>query len=325
MPATGPAQQPEEERAAQQGGGTAVRLDDLPATLTARGARSFAGYYTAGTPLDPVSLEADVRAPARPSATPTAAPSAAPAKRTGRTAPGAIEDGAVDWGVRRTFREYVTGPVAAGRWALASGARDGGALFRFPAGEGTYDRKKHVLKADFHGSVRFTGRQGLDLGLGGLRVTVAEGRGTLYADVTSADLTGKKVPLVSFGAEDLAPKDGLLQLVEAPSELTARGAEAFGGMYRAGTEMDPLTLSIALTDEARLPALPDLGESASPSPEARTSRTPDAKTAGAPRAGNTAGDGPGGGAALPIGLALGALAAAAVALGLVRGRRTPTG
>jgi hypothetical protein len=32
-----------------KGGGTAVVLNNLPATLTAQGAKSFAGYYTAGT------------------------------------------------------------------------------------------------------------------------------------------------------------------------------------------------------------------------------------------------------------------------------------
>ncbi|MGW1068389.1 HtaA domain-containing protein [Streptomyces aureus] len=307
-----------------KGGGTAVRLDNLPATLTSQGARSFAGYYTAGTALDPVSLEADVPAPARPSTAPTATPSASPARKAGEATAGAIEDGAVDWGVRRTFREYVTGPVADGRWTLTSGARDGGALFRFPSGEGTYDRKKHTLKAGFEGTLRFTGHQGLDLRLGGLRVTVGDGEGTLYADVRSPGLTGKRVPLVTFAAKDLTPKNGLIQLTEVPAELTARGAKAFGGMYRAGTAMDPVTLSIALTDDVKLPALPDLGESAVPSPTPSASRAPGAKTATAPRTENTASGGPTGGAVLPVGLAAGALLTAAAVLGLVRRRRTRT-
>lgn len=140
--------------------------------------------------------------------------------------------------------------------------------------------------------------------------------------MASADLTGKKVPLVTFSAKGMKPKGGLLQLAEVPSTLTARGAKAFGGVYRAGTRMDPVTLSIALTDDARLPALPDLGESASPSPTPRASRAPDAKVA--PRAENTASGGPVGGSALPVALALGALLAAAVAFGVVRRRRTPT-
>ncbi|MET9893313.1 HtaA domain-containing protein [Streptomyces sp. NPDC006465] len=304
-----------------KGGGTAVRLDNLPATLTSQGAKSFAGYYTAGTALDPVSLEADVRAAAspRPSSTPTAGPAKSPAKKA---TSGAIEDGAVDWGVRRTFREYVTGSVADGKWTLTGGARDGGALFRFPAGEGAYDKKKRALTVAFEGALRFTGRQGLDLRLSGLRVTVAVGAGTLYADLASAELTGKKVPLVTFAARGMTSKDGLLQLAEARSELTARGAKAFGGMYRAGTEMDPVTLSIALTDDARLPALPDLGDSVSASPAPRTSRTAGAKkSAAGPKSENTANGGSLGASVLPAGLAAAALLAAAAAFVAVRGRR----
>ncbi|MFE7994392.1 HtaA domain-containing protein, partial [Streptomyces shenzhenensis] len=230
-----------------KGGGTAVVLNNVPATLTAQGATSFAGYYSAGTALDPVSLAADVKQAARPTPTPTRTPTAteSPAKKAPSKG-GAIADGAVDWGVRRTFREYVTGDIARGKWTLSDGARDGGALFRFPAGEGTY--RKGELTASFDGAVRFTGEHGLDLRLSGVRVTVADGRGTLYADVSGDDLTGKKVPLVTFVAPDFAARAGLASVTEAPAKLTAEGARAFGGMYPKGTEMDPVSLSVALTD-----------------------------------------------------------------------------
>lgn len=298
-----------------KGGGTAVRLAGLPATLTSQGARSFAGYYTAGTALDPVSLSADVRAAATPapSGTPKATRSAAP---TTSPKSDAIAVGAVDWGVRRTFREYVTGDIAAGKWTLTGGAQDGGALFRFPAGEGTYMKKDRSLHATFAGAVRFTGRHGLDLRLSGLKATVEKGEGTLYADVTSGGFSGKKVPLVTFTAKDFTPKDGLAELTEAPARLSARGAEAFGGMYRAGTEMDPVTLSVAVTDDARLPALPDLGSSDSPTPESKK------RTTAEPPAENTAGDSADSAPVLPLGLAAGALLAAGLVLALVRRRRT---
>ncbi|GAA3242767.1 hypothetical protein GCM10020256_66920 [Streptomyces thermocoprophilus] len=92
-----------------KGGGDTVVLNNLPATLTAAGARSFAGYYTAGTALDPVSLSVDVRSAARsPSATVSPSPSKSPEKKGGTRTTGLV-DGVVDWGVRRTFREYVTG------------------------------------------------------------------------------------------------------------------------------------------------------------------------------------------------------------------------
>ncbi|MFE1030984.1 HtaA domain-containing protein [Streptomyces sp. NPDC058807] len=304
-----------------RGGGSTVALDNLPATLTAEGARSFAGYYTAGTALDPVSLSADVKAAARrqPEKQPSSTPAKSPESR--RTPQGAIEDGAVDWGVRRTFREYVTGDIADGEWALTAGAQDGGALFRFPGGEGTY--ADGALTAAFDGAVRFTGAHGLDLSLSGVRAEVQGGEGTLYADVKSPDLNGAKVPLVTFTAGDLKPADGLVKVTEAPAKLTARGAEAFGGMYRAGTEMDPVSLAVALTADAELPVLPDLGSaptaSASPQPE----KTSGPENPAEPVA-STADDGdfP----ALPVPLTAGALllvAAALVAVAVRRRRARP--
>ncbi|MEU5704127.1 HtaA domain-containing protein [Streptomyces aurantiacus] len=314
-----------------KGGGNAVQLNNLPATLTAQGAKSFAGYYTAGTALDPVSLSADVKAAATgPTRTPSPSATASkPKSKESKATSGRIEDGAVDWGVRRTFREYVTGAIAQGEWELTGGAQDGGALFRFPAGSGTYDEKKQSLDATFAGAVRFTGEQGLDLLLGEVRAKVTDdGKGTLYADVTNGsetpknetqkNETQKKVPLVTFTAKDLKPKNGLAQVTESPTKLTAAGAEAFGGMYKAGTAMDPVSLAVALTDSAELPALPDLGSTESATPKAADAEA----TTAEPKTEATASDSddvP----VLPIGLAAAFLAAvAAAAVLLTRRRRT---
>ncbi|MFE5815085.1 HtaA domain-containing protein [Streptomyces sp. NPDC056479] len=299
-----------------RGGGDAVVLNNLPATLTAQGARSFAGYYTAGTALDPVSLSADVGAAATTKPAPT--PSATKSQAKKETSAGKLMDGAVDWGVRRTFREYVTGDIAKGEWTLSSGAEDGGALFRFPDGEGTL--KEGDLQASFKGAVRFTGAHGLDLGLSGVRVTVEDGKGTLYADVTAAGFTGDKVPLVTFTANGLKAKDGLAKVTEAPAKLTAEGGKAFGGMYRAGTGMDPVSLAVATTDDAELPALPDLGSTPTPS------GTPDEATASAdPSAEAVASTSDEDGVpTLPIALAAGFLVLVGAAYAFVTVRRRPT-
>ncbi|PZT74803.1 MULTISPECIES: HtaA domain-containing protein [unclassified Streptomyces] len=257
-----------------RGGTSPVALTDIPATLTAQGAKSFAGYYTAGTPLDPISLSVDTLAPAaKPSATGSGT-SAGPKKDGGKSgkkkteqAAGRFEDAAVDWGVRRTFREYVTGPIGKGEWTLAGGAQDGGALFRFPKGKGTYDPAAGTLAATFAGSVRFTAQDGLDLKLSRFAVAVKDGRGTLRADVLRDGGATEAVPLVTFAAGDLAPEKGLAVLTEAPATLTAEGAKVFGSLYRAGTAMDPVSLAVATGADAVLPALPDLGSDASATPE----------------------------------------------------------
>ncbi|MFI6551983.1 HtaA domain-containing protein [Streptomyces griseus] len=267
-----------------KGGSTPVALTDIPTTLTAEGASAFAGYYTEGTPLDPVSLSVDTKGAAEPK------PSAPDekkdegekkdkAEKKDKEKAGRFEDAAVDWGVRRTFREYVTGSIGQGKWTLADGAQDGGALFRFPQGKGTYDAEKQTLDADFSGSIRFTGAHDLDLRFAAVTVAVAKGEGTLSADVTSEGRTTKGVPIVTFAAEDFAPEEGLATLTEAPATLTADGAKAFGSMYKAGTAMDPVSLAVAVDEKAQLPALPDLGSepTATAEPTKKASAEPSAE------------------------------------------------
>ncbi|MFJ6181123.1 HtaA domain-containing protein [Streptomyces sp. NPDC092295] len=264
-----------------KGGGSPVVLTHVPATLTAQGATAFAGYYTAGTALDPVSLSVDVKAAgaAKKSPTPSVTGSG-----DGQKSTDTIVDAAVDWGVRRTYREYVTGPVAQGKWTLNGGAQDGGALFRFPRGKGTYDAGKGTLDAAFAGSVRFTGTE-LDLTLSKIVVRVKDGKGTLSADVTDAaegSPPREAVPLVTFAAKDFTPKEGLASLTEVPATLTSPGAETFGSLYTAGTAMDPVSLAVAVDKKARLPALPDLGSGASPSAAPEDTASASASTGTAP-------------------------------------------
>ncbi|MBP2581724.1 hypothetical protein J3A78_002202 [Streptomyces sp. PvR006] len=316
-----------------RGGGSPVSLAGVPATLTPQGASAFAGYYPAGTALDPVSLTVDVKAPQQQAPTnapattapsePTTRPSTSPSPTASSSeAPartGSLRAAAVDWGVRRTFREYVTGAISQGRWTLADGAQDGGALFRFPTGKGTYDPKKGTLDATFAGSVRFTGAH-LDLTLAKVAVRVTGGTGTLSADVTSAGKTDRAVPLVTFAARDFTPKNGLAAVTEAPATLTEGGAKAFGGMYKAGTAMDPVSLAVTVDAKAELPALPDLGSEATQAatPSAPATPAPTASAAAAPAAASSSSST---GTYLAIGAGVLLVAALAV-LGAVRRRRT---
>ncbi|MEU6989153.1 HtaA domain-containing protein [Streptomyces sp. NPDC046465] len=301
-----------------RGGTGPIALNNLPAKLTSQGAKAFAGYYTAGTALDRVSLSADLAAKSGPGK-PAKKPKPKPPEPGRKAEAGRIEDAAVDWGVRRTFREYVTGTVAKGEWKLTGGAQDGGALFRFPAGKGTYDEKKHTLDADFAGTVRFTGKHGLDLALGKVAVQVKDGKGTLFADVDGVS-SAKRAPLVTFPAPAgrLGPKNGLVRLTEEPSKLTAEGAEAFGGMYKAGSAMDPLSLAVTLDADAKLPALPDLGSS--PKRAGGPEASADPRTGNAARSADSSGSTSN---AVPIGVGAGVavLLAAAVTFGVVRKKR----
>ncbi|MEU7134008.1 HtaA domain-containing protein [Streptomyces sp. NPDC046261] len=299
-----------------RGGGAAVTLADVPATLTAQGAKAFAGYYTEGTALDRVSLSADVVAGAK--ASPSASPSAAPEEEKDRPK-GEFTGAAVDWGVRRTFREYVTGSLAQGSWKLSDGAQDGGALFRFPAGKGSYDAGAAKLDAAFSGTLRFTGKD-LDLALGGVKVAAEDGKGTLSADVTRAGgQSEKNVPLVTFDASGLKEKGGLLAVAGAPAKLTAQGAKAFAGMYQEGADMDPVSLAVPLDAKAQLPALPDLGRAA-PGPT-RSAPAPAATEAASSDSASSSSSFP----VLPLSIGAGVLVVAGAAYALTRKRRAAAG
>nr|BEK66746.1 HtaA domain-containing protein [Kitasatospora purpeofusca] len=293
-----------------RGAAGTLTLSNVPATLTDAGAKAFGGFYTAGTALDPVSLSVNLpaaqatptpTAPASPTAaapttTAPAAPApsttapaapAAPASPSAPTSPAAtpateFANGALDWGVRRTFRDYVTGTIAQGRWELSGGAADGGAFYRWTPAKGSYDPATGALTAAFAGSVRFTGLKsgdsyGLDLTLANTAVTVADGKGVLRADVSgrtpdgaTQQLTG--VELGTFDPAGLTTEGGLLKAVELPLTLSEPGGKAFGGLYPAGTAMDPLSFAVALDPAAALPPLPDLGSApaVAPTPSAGT-------------------------------------------------------
>ncbi|MFE1875835.1 HtaA domain-containing protein [Streptomyces sp. NPDC059496] len=269
-----------------KGGASPLSLTNIPATLTGEGAKAFSGYYGAGTQLDPISLSADVKA--APAAGPAPSATAAQPSATAQTPQpaGAFVDAAVDWGVRRTFREYVTGSIGQGKWVLAEGAQDGGALFRFPQGKGSFDGEKGTLDAAFAGTVQFTGAH-LDLTLGKMSVRVENGKGVLSADVTAGGATKNAVPLVEFDAKGLKTEGKLATLTEAPATLTEGGSQAFNAMYKAGTEMDPVSLAVALDATAQLPALPDLGGAASPAPAPASPSAEPAPAAKAAESSNT--------------------------------------
>ncbi|MFD7904012.1 HtaA domain-containing protein [Kitasatospora sp. NPDC059747] len=322
-----------------RGAAGTLTLSNVPATLTDAGAKAFAGFYAAGTALDPVTLsvnlpaaQATSAAPSpsaaptpMPTSTPTAEPSTAPAPTAEPTAqaPARTEfaAGALDWGVRRTFRDYVTGAIAQGRWELGAGAADGGAFYRWSPAKGTYDPATGELTAAFTGTVRFTGLRtggtdGLDLTVANPGVTVAGGRGRLLADVSGRtpdgavqQLTGAE--LAVFDPAGLTSEGGLLKAVELPLTLTETGAKAFGGLYPAGTAMDPLSFAVALDPAAALPPLPDLGSAPAAVPGAS------ATSSAAPVAASSSPDG------VPVAAVAGgaALVAALAATGSVLLRR----
>ena len=187
--------------------------------------------------------------------------------------PVTVTGGSSDWGVKMSFRNYITGPIAHGDIAVSGGATtnpDG--TFHFPTVGGTYDPATRSGEIDLQGTVRFRGHETpvcsgtylLFLTVTDPRLVLAGDVGTLYADATSTSLeTGETVtyPNVDLASLDLtgvtpAAGDDSLTWTAIPALLTANGAPAFAGFYAAGTELDPVSFTISYADPATGPAGP---------------------------------------------------------------------
>ncbi|KAA6222241.1 hypothetical protein CP973_10040 [Streptomyces albofaciens JCM 4342] len=201
--------------------------------------------------------------PEGPSSSASSASSSSSSAPTGTAASDKIVDGTLDWGVKKSFRDYVTGPIAHGKAELAGGAVTSAAGYRFPKGHGTFDGAKSALAAEFNGSVRFTGHEGaLDLKFSNLKVKAAGGKGTLVADVSAKSrATGKVTNTPGMALADLkvpagalVAKNGVVTLKNVPATLTAAGSKAFESMYKPGQALDPVTATVSVDPNAQLPA-----------------------------------------------------------------------
>lgn len=264
--------------AVRLGGGAdgSMSFAGIPAALTADGSKAFNGMYKAGDKLDAATLTVKPGAAKPPTTPPTTTPTT-PAKPpvTAPATPGTkptdaadpvkhLVDGNLDWGVKASFRSYVTSPVAAGKIETADGATACADAYRFPKGSGTYNADTKALDAAFAGSVRFLGHKengeySLDLKFSDLKVAIKGATGTLTADVSSKDrATGKvsqynDLAVATLSAATPQVNGKVVTVSAAKAALTADGAKAFGGFYQAGAALDPVTAVVSLDKAATLP------------------------------------------------------------------------
>lgn len=179
---------------------------------------------------------------------------AGPAAAAERT----IGGGALDWGVKQSFRSYVEGAFAKGEISVADGAvRSADGSFRWPVTGGSYDADTATGEVRAVGTVRFTGHDGaLEVIVRDPRIEFTPAGATLRADVQSrpSPMSGggdlRDYPNVDLAALDLAGvspviSGGGVRYEALPATLTGVGAPAFGDFYAAGTELDPVTVEAA--------------------------------------------------------------------------------
>jgi len=174
---------------------------------------------------------------------------------TAAAAPAAVQDGHLDWGVKESFRNYITGPIAHGTVTTAGGAtQNADGTVRFPTATGTVDADADTAALSFAGSVAFAGHDAgagplLQLTITDLRIAFDGSGGTLTADVTSRSLaTGLLVEYPDVVFADLADADlvgtGEVTATGVAATLTAVGSPAFADFYPADTPLDPVSVSV---------------------------------------------------------------------------------
>jgi hypothetical protein len=172
----------------------------------------------------------------------TVSPVAAPV-----SVPPAVGAGSLAWGVKQSFRDYVTGPIAKGAIST-SGVGSSGGAFTFAQTGGTVDAATGVGTATYGGSVRFTGHAGLlDVTLGNPVVRIdGPTRGTLLVSVDG----GASTPMATLdlAAGTRSTPQNTVAYSGVPASLTAQGAAVFSlngsGFYPVGTALDPLSFTI---------------------------------------------------------------------------------
>ncbi|MFV0902316.1 HtaA domain-containing protein [Rothia dentocariosa] len=188
-----------------------------------------------------------------------------------------LQDASVDWGIKSSFRKYITGPVAGGSQELTGATSNADGSYHFTAAEGTVeaDGSYHVK---FTGSsVKYTGHHGvLEVTISDLELVIKDGQGSLYANISERPYNGNTTPnppvqhdhtlIGTFDASSLKNEGGQLTLAASDAtkvKLSAEATSVFAGFYQAGQELDALAFSAKLvTKQAPAPEKP-----ADPTPE----------------------------------------------------------
>ncbi|WP_129659784.1 HtaA domain-containing protein [Rothia uropygialis] len=181
---------------------------------------------------------------------------------------GTVSAASLNWGLKTSFRNYISGGIAKGKWDLSSVGYSNG-TYNWSNGSGKFENGKGSVS--FPGSVRFTGHKGiLDLKISNLRLDIDGAKGTLYATVSSNNMEGKnkdygEVALADVDVSGLKVEGGKISLDGGKTNLTKVGSEAFADFYQPGQELDPLSFSGSLSG----------GESRSVKPMAESKATVD--------------------------------------------------
>jgi len=172
-----------------------------------------------------------------------------------------VTDASITWGFKESFRSYISGSIANGKWEVADGATYSVPDFGFADGTGSFDGTAGTIA--FKGSIEFTGHDGiLDTTVANPTIRIDGDTAILSLDVAGTTQEGEEVSskAVEFVSLDLASADrsttdGVTTITAAPASLTAAGSAAFG-TYETGEEFDPVDLTFTTPADCGAVAAP---------------------------------------------------------------------
>ncbi|WP_168200375.1 HtaA domain-containing protein [Protaetiibacter larvae] len=155
--------------------------------------------------------------------------------------------GTLSWGVKASFRDYVTGPIAHGS-ITTSGVATAGGRYVFPQ-SGAASLTDGLGSVSYSGSVHFSGHAGvLDLRLSDPQVRIDSATsGTLLVRVDGGTRVAFASLALGSGTRSTGA-DGSVSFTGVPATITATGSDAFAfegsSFYPAGTALDPVSFTI---------------------------------------------------------------------------------
>lgn len=225
------------------------------ATHTHRPARAWRRFAAVGSlALFAIAAPATAAtaAPGPQPAPATAAPTVVQTEASGACA---VEAAELRWGVKESFRSYVSGSIANGEWTVSDDMRYETPDFIWDAAQGELQASPVSGSVAFTGAVHFTGHDGaLQFDLSNPVIEI-EDADTAYLGLTigatdDGDASAVQAESVRVAKMDLAgalsTSGGELEIAGAVPRLTAEGAAAFNGEYGsyvAGDELDPINLT----------------------------------------------------------------------------------
>ncbi len=160
------------------------------------------------------------------------------------------------WGLKSSYLAYIEGSVAQGK-ITTSGAQRSGSTFTWSGGTGAYNTDAARGTGSFTGSVRTVGHGDvLDVTFSNPRVVLhSSTRASLVLDTRGTTIDGDTFAYagITFATLSLSGHGGAsgdrISYSGVPATLTAAGAKAFSGFYKAGDALAPVSFTLPLGGE----------------------------------------------------------------------------